>query len=81
MLFPDGKFVNNWPSNGPHASVPDLTQQEAQLWFFYAGSTWIKQGIEALHCGQIMLMSSNDKGMVQTHALFSKLRAFAAKVR
>jgi hypothetical protein len=81
MLFRDGKFVNHWPGNGPDASVPDLTQQEAQLWFFYAGTSWIKQGIEALHCGQIMLMSSEDTGMVHTHALFSKLRAFAAKVR
>jgi hypothetical protein len=28
-----------------------------------------------------MLMSSEDTGMVHTHALFSRLRAFAAKVR
>ena len=31
MLFPDGKFIDHWtPGNGPNASVPDLTQQEAQ---------------------------------------------------
>jgi hypothetical protein len=30
MLFPDGKFVGHWTGNGPDASVPDLTQQEAQ---------------------------------------------------
>ena len=23
-----------------------------RLWFFYAGTSWINQGIEALHCGQ-----------------------------
>jgi hypothetical protein len=51
----------------------------SRLWFFYAGTSWIKQGIEALHCGQIMLMSSEDRGMEQTYSLFSKLRQFAAK--
>ena len=59
-------------------SVPDLTRLEAQLWFFYAGTSYIMQGIEALHCGQIMLMSSEDKGMVHTYGLFSKLRSFAS---
>eukprot|EP01052_Picozoa_sp_SAG31_P010165 SAG31_NODE_548_length_14222_cov_10.926574_3_plen_142_part_00 len=43
MLFPDGKLVDHWPGNGPDASVPDLAQLEAQLWFFYVGTSWIRQ--------------------------------------
>ena len=46
MLFPDGTFKDHW---GPGSSVPDLTQREAQLWFFFVGSTWILSGAEALH--------------------------------
>jgi hypothetical protein len=75
MLFPDGTFKDHW---GPGSSVPDLTQREAQFWFFYVGSSWILSGAEALHCGQIMLMSIHDQGMAHTYALFSRLRSFAA---
>ena len=55
-----------------------MAQLETRLWFFYTGTTYILQGLEALHCGQIMLMSRNDKGMVQTFDTFAKLRDFAA---
>ena len=77
MLFPTGRFVDQW---GKDSSVPDLTQAESQMWFFYAASSYIIQGVEALHCGQIMLMSSSDvnNGMVQTFSLFAKIRHFAA---
>ena len=76
MFSSTWQFVDHW---GKGSSVPDLTQTESQMWFFYAGTSWIKQGIEGLHLGQIMLMSSADKGMVHTNSLFTKLRAFAAK--
>ncbi len=75
MLFPDGRYLDQW---GTGASVPDLTQQEARLWFFYLSSQYILHGAEALHCGQIQLMSVADEGMALTHDLFNRIRAFAA---
>eukprot|EP01084_Bolivina_argentea_P103493 185369_1 len=75
MLFPDGTYVNHW---GSGSSVPDMTQLETRLWFFYVGTQYMNIGIEALHCGQIMLMSKQDKGMVMTYQLLDKLRMYAA---
>jgi hypothetical protein len=76
MLFPDGTFVNKW---GADKSVPDLTQREAQMWFFYVASQYIEVGVEALHLGQIALMSSHDHGMLQTSSLLKKIRDFASQ--
>jgi hypothetical protein len=76
MLFPDGSWVNQW---GPGASVPDMRQAETQMWFLYAGATYIDAGIEALHLGQIQLMSSKDTGMLQTWNVFNQLRLYASK--
>jgi hypothetical protein len=77
MLFPDGTFVNKW---GEGQSVPDLTQQEARMWFFFAASQYIQNAeVEALHLGQIMLMSRSDKGMLHTAALLKAIRGFAAQ--
>eukprot|EP00040_Diaphanoeca_grandis_P011034 m.56471 g.56471 ORF g.56471 m.56471 type:complete len:433 (-) comp22251_c0_seq2:52-1350(-) len=75
MLFPDKSHVNQW---GPNASVPDMTRLETRMWFYYAGTQYMNSGIEALHCGQIMLMSANDKGMVLTYQLLSMLREYAS---
>jgi hypothetical protein len=75
MLFPDGTFVDHW-SKG--ASVPDMTQLETRLWFYYMGTSYIANGCEALHLGQIMLMSKRDWQMRATHDLLTKLRSYAA---
>ena len=75
MLFPDGSFVDHWSKD---ASVPDMTQLESRMWFFYVGSSYLSHGCEALHLGQMMLMSKHDVHMRRTHELLTKLRAFAA---
>ena len=74
LLFPDGTYVNLW---GIDKSVPDLTQLEARLWFFYMAAQYMSVEVEALHLGQIMLMSKNDKGMLHTWDLLTKIRAHA----
>ncbi|GMI06976.1 hypothetical protein TrLO_g13196 [Triparma laevis f. longispina] len=74
MLSPSGQFKNHW---GTDASVPDLRRLESRLWFYFLATQYIDQGIEAIHCGQIHLMSSRDYGMVQTNDLFTKIRAYA----
>ena len=74
LLFPDGTYVNLW---GVDKSVPDLTQLEARLWFFYMAAQYMSINIEALHMGQIMLMSKNDRGMLHTSDLLNKIRTHA----
>lgn len=85
MRFPRGTLCGGGTTSfcdgmwGPNTTVPDLTQLESRLWFFFVGTSWILQGIEGLHVGQIMLMSKLDarQGMILTADLFSKLRIFA----
>ncbi len=59
MCFPDGSYRNQW---GRDASVPDMTRQETQLWFYFMGIKYMEAGIEAFHLGQIDLICKNEKG-------------------
>ena len=87
MLFPNGTLCGGGTTSfcyglwGPDSTVPDLTQLESRLWFYYVGTSWISQGLEGLHVGQIMLMSKLDskQGMRHTADVFTLLRAFARK--
>lgn len=76
MLFPDGRFVNHWWQGG---SVPDMSQTETQMWFYYCGRRYIDAGFEALHLGQVMLMDNNDPSHAGWLNMLGKLRAYAAK--
>lgn len=85
MRFPRGTLCGGGTTSfcdgmwGPNTTVPDLTQLESRLWFYFVGTSWILQGIEGLHVGQIMLMSKLDakQGMILTADVFQKLRVFA----
>jgi hypothetical protein len=74
MLFPDGKFKNNW---GKGASVPDIRQVETQMWFYYLAMRYIDLGIEALHLGQVNLMGLRDKEHAAWDRLLGRIRAYA----
>ena len=74
MLSPNGKFVNHW--NGT-SSVPDITQQETQLWFIFLAGTYFDIGCEALHLGQTALIGMNDPKLEHWNAFCLKLRDFA----
>lgn len=74
MLNKDGKFVNHW---GKDRSVPDITQQESQLWLMYLCGLYINLGCEALHMGQISLMGMADNGLRTWSAFIDKVRAYA----
>jgi hypothetical protein len=43
ILENTGSFKDAWGSN---TTVPDLTQLEARMWFFFAGSSYIEQGTD-----------------------------------
>ncbi len=74
MLYTDGQFVNQWGSNG---SVPDLTRQEAQMWFYYRCARYIDSGYEAIHLGQLAIMTRKDTGKLITAGLIDRIRKYA----
>lgn len=74
MLFPAGKFVDNW---GTGASVPDMSQLETRMWFYYLAKNYIDVGIEAIHFGQVSLMDQNDPGHVGWFDMLGRVRAYA----
>lgn len=77
MLYPDGTFVDHW---GKNKSVPDWSQLEAKMWFYYAADLYMVAGAEALHFGQMRLMSLNDPSRAHAWDLLSRVRARAQVV-
>jgi hypothetical protein len=74
MLFKSGLFVNQW---GKGASVPDVSQLETKLWFYFLGVSYINMGIEAIHFGQMELMDRNDPHLDNYWEVLSMLRSYA----
>lgn len=58
MLNPQGLFVNHW---GAGASVPDISQRETRMFFYYMARRYMEIGIEAIHFGQAELMAMTDR--------------------
>jgi hypothetical protein len=73
MLYPDGRFVNHW-GNG---SVPDMSQLETRMWFYFLVTSYIDTGIEAIHFGQVGLMDRNDPGHAGWLDLLGRVREYA----
>jgi hypothetical protein len=76
MLYPSGRFVNHWGGNG---SVPDMSQLETRLWFYFLVTSYIDVGIEAIHFGQVGLMDKNDPGHAGWLDMLGRVRAYARK--
>jgi hypothetical protein len=76
MLNKQGKFVDHWRKA---SSVPDISERETQLWFYFLAGSYIKLGCEALHLGQIELIGMNDPGRVAWAQTIQKIRDYAAK--
>lgn len=74
MLYTDGKFVNHWGRTG---SVPDMSRLETRMWFYFLAISFIDDGIEAIHFGQIGLMDQNDPGHAGWLDMLGRVRAYA----
>ncbi|MFB2121647.1 hypothetical protein [Parapedobacter sp. 2B3] len=76
MLSTEGKFVDHWRVG---ASVPDISNVETQLFFYYMAAEYINIGIEALHFGQVelMAMNSDGSGVEAWHTVLNKVRDYA----
>ena len=68
MLYANGKYRNNW---GKGASVPDISQPETQMWFYFAAH-YIDMGVEAIHFGQVELMGKLDPKHVAWDGLLTR---------
>lgn len=79
MLNRDGHLVDHWRSG---SSVPDITQQETRLFFYYLARRYMEVGIEAIHFGQAQLMAMNhgQAGLVAWKELLDKVRYSAKNV-
>jgi len=76
MLYQDGLFKNRWVQG---ASVPDITQLETQMYFYYRAVRYINAGFEGIHFGQIEAMAVNDKDFQVWEDLIDRIRKYAAK--
>lgn len=76
MLYKDGHLKNHWATD---ASVPDMSQRETRMWFFYLSMSYIDVGIEALHFGQVGLMDKNDPNHAHWQDMLTRVRRYAVK--
>lgn len=74
MLFRDGKFVNHW---GDGSSVPDMSQLETRMWFYYLARRYIDAGCEAIHFGQVALIGAADPDHAHWWDMLSRVRRYA----
>ena len=75
MLYPDGRRKDQW---GKGASVPDVSQSETKLWFYFLGASYIDIGIEAIHFGQTELMNGNDRDLAHYSQVLDLIRSHAS---
>jgi len=74
---PEGERVGLW---GDGTCVPDVSQIETQMLFYYMAVKYIDCGIEAIHLGQVNLMASlgdNWNEWFGMRNICSKIRAYA----
>jgi hypothetical protein len=76
MLYPSGRFKDHWRTGN---SVPDVSQLETKLWFYFLGASFIDAGCEAIHFGQVELMNKNDPNLDHYAQVLTLIRSCAAK--
>jgi hypothetical protein len=76
MLFRNGLGRDIW---GSGSSLPDISQLETRLWFYYAAKSYIDVGVEAIHFGNIDAMDEKDPSHEYYLDLLSRVRAYAAR--
>jgi hypothetical protein len=76
MLYPLPQRKRSWSAK---SGVPDVSQAETQLWFYFLARSYIDLGFEGLHWGQVEIMNYNDPHLDHYARIFSLVRAYAAK--
>jgi hypothetical protein len=76
ILYPPDQRKRSWVKNG---GVPDVSQSETQLWFYFLAISYIQLGVEGLHWGQMEIMNNNDRDLAHYAHVFQLVRAYAEK--
>jgi hypothetical protein len=74
MLYPPAQRSRSWSQN---SSVPDVSQTETQLWFYFLAKSYIDLGFEGIHWGQMEIMNFNDPHLAHYGRVFDLVRAYA----
>jgi hypothetical protein len=75
ILYPAAQRKRGWGRNG---GVPDVSQTETQLWFYFLAASYINLGFEGIHWGQMEIMDENDPHLDHYARVFALVRAYAA---
>ena len=76
ILYPPAQRKRSWGSGG---GVPDVSQTETQLWFYFLAASYIDLGFEGIHWGQMEIMNHNDPHLDHYARVFALVRAYAEK--
>ncbi|MGA7339646.1 MAG: hypothetical protein WBE72_07160 [Terracidiphilus sp.] len=76
ILYPLPQRKRSWGKSG---GVPDVSQTETQLWFYFLAKSYIDLGFEGIHWGQMEIMDHNDPDLTHYANLFTLVRAYAEK--
>ncbi len=76
MDFKDGTYKNIW---GAGINCPDIRELETQMFIYYRAVTFIDLGFEALHFGQVDLVSMAEPTHESYTKVFKMIRDYAAK--
>lgn len=77
MQYPGKAWQNgHW---SPGASVPDMSQTETKMWFYYLVARYVSVGVEAIHFGQVEIMDDRDRDHVHWRDMLDRVRGHAKK--
>lgn len=76
ILYPPEKRTRSW---GRMGGVPDVSQPETQLWFYFLAASYIDLGFEGIHWGQVEIMDHSDPHLDHYARVFAMARAYAKK--
>jgi hypothetical protein len=76
ILYPAPQRTRSWGKGG---GVPDVSQLETKLWFYFLAASYIDLGFEGIHWGQVEIMNLNDRHLDHYSQVFSLVRNYAEK--
>jgi hypothetical protein len=74
ILYPSEKRTRSW---GRMGGVPDVSQLETQLWFYFLAASYIDLGFEGIHWGQVEIMDHSDPHLDHYARVFGLARDYA----
>ena len=74
ILYPPEKRTRSWGSTG---GIPDVSQLETQLWFYFLAASYIDLGFEGIHWGQVEIMDHSDPHLDHYARVFGLARDYA----